>query len=47
MWIGSLVGNRIDNPAFFKRFNQIMAVLLMGVALSIAYEHVWATLVSA
>ncbi|MGO2148758.1 LysE family translocator [Halomonas sp.] len=47
MWIGSLVGNRIDNPAFFKRFNQIMAVLLMGVALSITYEHVWVTLVSA
>lgn len=39
--IGSLVGNRIKNPKVIKRFNWVMAGLLVAVALSIAYEHVW------
>lgn len=47
IWAGSLVGGRIRNPVFFKRFNQLMALLLMGVALSIGYEHVWVALVGA
>lgn len=45
IWVGSLVGGRIRNPAFFRRFNQLMALLLAGVALSIGYEHVWVPLI--
>ncbi|MFB9869180.1 LysE family translocator [Vreelandella sulfidaeris] len=44
--IGSRVGQRIKNPRIVKRFNWIMAGLLVAVALSIGYEHVWLPLTS-
>lgn len=39
--IGSLMGHRIKSASIVKRFNWVMAGLLVAVALSIAYEHVW------
>tara|TARA_R110002012_G_scaffold133112_2_gene286267 strand:+ start:1053 stop:1667 length:615 start_codon:yes stop_codon:yes gene_type:complete len=42
--IGSRVGQRIKNPRIVKRFNWIMAGLLVTVALSIGFEHVWVPL---
>lgn len=39
--IGGLVGRRIENPHLFKGFNLAMAALLVGVSISIGYEHVW------
>lgn len=44
--IGSMVGNRIKSPGIVKRFNWLMAGLLVAVALSIGYEHVWLPLTS-
>ncbi len=44
--IGSRVGQRIKNPRIVKRFNWIMAGLLVAVALSIGFEHVWVPLVA-
>lgn len=41
LMIGSLLGQRIKNPIIVKRFNWLMAGLLIAVALSIGYEHVW------
>ncbi|RBI66915.1 transporter [Vreelandella sulfidaeris] len=41
LMIGSLVGQRIKNPIIVKRFNWLMAGLLIAVALSIGFEHVW------
>ncbi|MDN6321961.1 MAG: LysE family transporter [Halomonas sp.] len=42
--IGSVVGSRIKNPGVVKGFNWVMAGLLIAVALSIGYEHVWLSL---
>ncbi|GHC16888.1 LysE family translocator [Aidingimonas halophila] len=39
--VGAVVGQRIENPAILKAFSLAMAVLLVGVSLSIGYEHVW------
>lgn len=39
--IGSLLGQRINNAKIVKRFNWLMAGLLIAVALSIGFEHVW------
>lgn len=39
--VGGVVGQRIDNPAILKGFSLAMAALLVWVALSISYEHVW------
>ncbi|MBT2775191.1 LysE family transporter [Halomonas sp. ISL-60] len=44
--IGSLVGQRIENANIVKRFNWVMVGLLVAVALSIGYEHVWVPLTS-
>ena len=44
--MGSLVGQRIKNPAIVKRFNRLMAGLLVAVAFSIGFEHVWLPLTS-
>ncbi|EHJ92503.1 LysE family translocator [Vreelandella boliviensis] len=44
--IGSLVGQRIENANIVKRFNWAMAGMLVAVALSIGYEHVWVPLTS-
>ena len=41
MVLGSLVGHRIKSPGIVKGFNWLMAGLLVAVALSIGYEHVW------
>ncbi len=42
--MGSLVGQRIQNPRIVKGFNGVMAGLLAAVALSIGFEHVWVPL---
>ncbi|MGM0825095.1 MAG: LysE family translocator [Pseudomonadota bacterium] len=39
--IGSLVGQQIKRTSVVKGFNRVMAGLLVAVALSIGYEHVW------
>lgn len=44
--MGSVVGQRIKNPAIVKRFNKLMAGLLVAVAFSIGFEHVWLPLTS-
>ena len=44
--IGAVVGSRIKNPGIVRRFNWLMAGLLVTVALSIGYEHVWVPLTS-
>ncbi|SEN25129.1 LysE family translocator [Halomonas caseinilytica] len=38
---GFLAGRRLGNPRVFKTLNLVMAVLLIGVAGSIGYEHVY------
>ncbi|MDR5860910.1 transporter [Halomonas eurihalina] len=38
---GFLAGRRLGNPRVFKALNRVMAVLLIGVAGSIGYEHVY------
>lgn len=42
--MGSLVGQRIQSAGIVKGFNWVMAGLLVAVALSIGYEHVWLAL---
>ncbi|WP_249975819.1 LysE family translocator [Vreelandella olivaria] len=42
--MGSLLGNRIKSTGIVKWFNWLMAGLLVAVAFSIAYEHVWVPL---
>ncbi|WP_295894352.1 LysE family transporter [uncultured Vibrio sp.] len=44
--MGQLIGKRLENPIYFKVFNTIMASLLIYVAFSIGYEHVYLKLVS-
>ncbi|MBB3231295.1 LysE family translocator [Halomonas stenophila] len=39
--MGAVVGQRIENPTILKGFSLAMAALLVWVALSISYEHVW------
>ncbi|HBS81932.1 LysE family translocator [Vreelandella alkaliphila] len=39
--MGSLVGQRIQSAGIIQGFNWVMAGLLVAVALSIGYEHVW------
>lgn len=43
--VGSLVGKRIHHPAFFRWFNQMMALLLLYVAVAIGYEYIYLPLV--
>jgi threonine/homoserine/homoserine lactone efflux protein len=45
--VGSILGKGISNPRFFRVFNLTMAALLIYVSLSIGYEHVFSSLVSA
>ncbi|MEZ9230659.1 LysE family translocator [Vibrio amylolyticus] len=42
--LGQLVGKRLENPIYFKVFNYVMASLLVYVALTIGYEHVYTKL---
>lgn len=39
--VGAVVGRRIENPMILKGFSLAMAALLVWVAISIGYEHVW------
>jgi threonine/homoserine/homoserine lactone efflux protein len=39
--MGAVVGQRIENPTILKGFSLAMAALLVWVALSISYQHVW------
>ncbi len=43
--VGMLMGKKIENPGYFKVFNLLMSGLLIFVALSIGYEHVYLKLV--
>ncbi|WED24536.1 LysE family transporter [Vibrio sp. JC009] len=38
---GSVLGKKIENPLYFRSFNILMSVLLVYVAASISYEHVY------
>ncbi|GGX98750.1 hypothetical protein GCM10007160_28080 [Litchfieldella qijiaojingensis] len=44
--MGAVVGRRIENPQILKGFSLAMAALLVWVAVSIGYEHVWLPLAS-
>jgi threonine/homoserine/homoserine lactone efflux protein len=44
--VGMIMGRRIDNLRYFKVFNFAMSGLLIGVAISIGYEHGYLVLVS-
>ncbi|MGQ4879299.1 hypothetical protein ACOJCM_12110 [Billgrantia sp. LNSP4103-1] len=39
--MGTAHGQRIDNPRLPKGFSLAMAALLVWVAITIGYEHVW------
>jgi hypothetical protein len=41
-----IMGRRIDNSRYFKVFNLAMSGLLIGVAISIGYEHGYLVLAS-
>ncbi|MBZ5488081.1 LysE family transporter [Halomonas aquamarina] len=47
MALGALLGQRITNPRWVKRFNIVMAGLLAAVAVMIGFEHVWLPLARA
>ncbi|SJN30410.1 hypothetical protein FM109_09690 [Vibrio casei] len=40
------MGKRINNPNYFKLYNILMTGLLIFVAMSIAYEHVYIPLMN-
>lgn len=44
--MGAVVGQRLDDPRLLKGFSLAMAALLLGVAFSIGYEHVWLPVLS-
>lgn len=44
--VGHLVGRRIANPRVFRYFNIAMALLLVYVAATIAYQHIYLPLAS-
>ena len=44
--LGQILGQKINNPRFFKVFNLIMAVLLIGVAVDLFYGQVYLHFVS-
>ncbi|UYG03029.1 LysE family transporter [Halomonas sp. LR3S48] len=44
--MGAMVGQRIESPWLLKGFSLAMAVLLVWVAITIGYEHVWLPLAS-
>lgn len=44
--MGQLLGRRINNPRVFRYFNAVMALLLVYVALNIAYKHVLQPLIA-
>lgn len=45
--LGAVLGRRLENARVLKGINLVMAALLVGVALSMGWEHVWRPLASA
>lgn len=43
--LGAVLGRRMENPRLVKGINLVMAALLVGVALSMGFDHVWTPLV--
>lgn len=43
--IGGLLGKKLNNPLYFKTFNILMSLLLVSVAINIAYEYVFLKLI--
>lgn len=39
--MGAVAGRRIENPRILTGFSLAMSLLLVGVSVSIGYEHVW------
>lgn len=39
--IGAIIGNKLNDPIYFKTFNMLMSVLLISVAINIGYEYVY------
>ncbi|WP_234254327.1 LysE family translocator [Billgrantia aerodenitrificans] len=44
--MGVVLGQRLENPKLLKGFSLAMAALLVWVAITIGYEHVWLPLAS-
>lgn len=44
--LGTLLGHRLKSARLLKTINLVMALLLIGVALSMGFEHVWTPLFS-
>lgn len=44
--MGAVLGQRLESPRLLKGFSLAMAILLVWVAISIGYEHVWLPLAS-
>ncbi|GHC22691.1 hypothetical protein GCM10010082_13500 [Kushneria pakistanensis] len=42
--LGALLGRRLESARLFRAINLMMATLLVGVALSMGWEHVWTPL---
>lgn len=42
--LGALLGRRLESARLFRGINLVMAALLVGVALSMGWEHVWTPL---
>jgi len=43
--IGGFLGKKLNNPLYFKTFNIVMSLLLLSVAINIAYEYVFLKLI--
>lgn len=39
--IGAIIGNKLNDPIYFKTLNMLMSVLLISVAINIGYEYVY------
>lgn len=44
--LGALLGRRLESARLLRGINLVMAALLVGVALSMGWEHVWTPLMS-
>ncbi|WP_438765451.1 LysE family translocator [Kushneria sp. TE3] len=44
--LGTLLGRRLESARLFRGINLVMATLLVGVALSMGWEHVWTPLMA-
>ena len=43
--IGGLLGKKLNSPLYFKTFNILMSLLLISVAINIAYKYVFLKLI--